>query len=131
MQFTAFSLHCSHQYHLQKLVSKIIMTAGMVLTPLFPPNRGPNSAAMPAPGVCTSIIQARHRKDGYGNVDNPERFLNQDFQQLKQFCVSRGLRYVDDMFPPDRKSIGEDVLSPSDLSRVVWLRPAVSASVIL
>ncbi|XP_076017119.1 calpain-1 catalytic subunit-like [Genypterus blacodes] len=79
---------------------------------------------MPPPGVCDSIIKARHRKDGYGNIENPERFLNQDFLQLKQYCVKGGLRYVDDMFPPDRRSIGQDVLdSEAELARVVWLRP--------
>uniref|UniRef100_A0A3P9NGM2 Calpain-3-like n=1 Tax=Poecilia reticulata TaxID=8081 RepID=A0A3P9NGM2_POERE len=52
--------------------------------------------------------------------------VNTDFQQLKEFCVSRRLKFIDDMFPPDRKSIGQGVLSPSDLARVVWLRPTLS-----
>uniref|UniRef100_A0A3B3VA39 Calpain catalytic domain-containing protein n=1 Tax=Poecilia latipinna TaxID=48699 RepID=A0A3B3VA39_9TELE len=55
---------------------------------------------------------------------HPGRLFGQDFQQLKEFCVSRRLKFIDDMFPPDRKSIGQGVLSPSDLARVVWLRPA-------
>ncbi len=81
---------------------------------------------MPPPGVCLNIMEARHKQDGYGSITNPEKFLNQDFEQLKQYCVIRGVRYIDEMFPPDRKSIGEGILSPSDLARVVWLRPAVS-----
>lgn len=81
---------------------------------------------MPAPGVCLNIIEARHKQDGYGNLTNPEKFLNQDFQQLQQYCLARGLRYIDDMFPPDAKSIGQGILSPSDLALVKWLRPAVS-----
>lgn len=81
---------------------------------------------MPPPGVCMSIINARHKKDGLGNISNPERFLNQDFQQLKQYCLINRVRYIDEMFPPDKNSIGKDVLSPSDLARVVWVRPAVS-----
>lgn len=81
---------------------------------------------MPPPGVCDTIIKARHRKDGYGNLDNPERFLNQDFQQLKQYCLNGRLTYVDDMFPPGVRSIGPGVLNDSDLARVVWLRPGVS-----
>nr|XP_033499494.1 calpain-1 catalytic subunit-like [Epinephelus lanceolatus]XP_033499495.1 calpain-1 catalytic subunit-like [Epinephelus lanceolatus] len=79
---------------------------------------------MPAPGVCMNIVNARHMKDGQGTRDNPERFLNQDFEQLKQYCLFKRLRYIDDMFPPDRRSIGEGILSPSDLKQVVWLRPA-------
>ncbi|XP_035530438.1 calpain-1 catalytic subunit-like [Morone saxatilis] len=78
---------------------------------------------MPPPGVCMNIINARHIKDGSGNVANPNKFLNQDFQQLKQYCLIKRVRYIDEMFPPDRRSIGEEVLSPNDLAQVVWLRP--------
>ncbi|XP_063353835.1 calpain-1 catalytic subunit-like [Pelmatolapia mariae] len=78
---------------------------------------------MPPPGVCMNIISARHMKNGYGTVTNPERFLNQDFHQLKQYCLIQHLRYIDEMFPPDRNSIGNGILTPSDLARVVWLRP--------
>ncbi|KAM9341660.1 calpain-1 catalytic subunit-like [Symphorus nematophorus] len=79
---------------------------------------------MPPPGVCLNILEARHKQDGYGSHTNPEKFLNQDYQQLKQYCTIRGQRYIDDMFPPDRNSIGMGILDPSDLNRVVWLRPA-------
>lgn len=79
---------------------------------------------MTAPGVCMSILNARSSKDGRATLTNPERFLNQDYQQLKQYCVIRRVRYIDDMFPPDKTSIGENILSPSDLNRVQWLRPA-------
>ncbi|XP_051248426.1 calpain-1 catalytic subunit-like [Dicentrarchus labrax] len=79
---------------------------------------------MPPPGVCLNIMEARHRQDGYGSPTNPENFLNQDYNQLKEYCIIKGVRYIDEMFPPDRTSIGEGILSPSDLARVVWLRPA-------
>lgn len=81
---------------------------------------------MPLPGVCLNILEARHKQDGYGCFANPEKFLRQDFQELKQYCVIRGVRFIDKMFPPDGNSIGEGLLSPSDMARVVWLRPAVS-----
>ncbi|TKS86351.1 Calpain-1 catalytic subunit [Collichthys lucidus] len=78
---------------------------------------------MPPPGVCMNIINARHKKDGFGTVANPEKFFNQDFQQLKQYCNIQRVRYIDEMFPPDRTSIGEGALDPTDLTRVQWLRP--------
>ncbi|XP_071327400.1 calpain-9-like [Trachinotus anak] len=78
---------------------------------------------MPPPGVCMNIINARHKKDGYGTITNPENFFNQDFQQLKQYCLIRRVRYIDEMFPPDRNSIGQGLLTPSDLAQVEWLRP--------
>ncbi|XP_036927701.1 calpain-1 catalytic subunit-like [Acanthopagrus latus] len=79
---------------------------------------------MATPGVCMNIINARHKKDGLGTVSNPEKFLNQDYQLLKQYCNINRVRYVDDMFPPDRRSIGKDILSPSDLAAVEWKRPS-------
>ncbi|XP_073340051.1 calpain-1 catalytic subunit-like [Pagrus major] len=83
---------------------------------------------MATPGVCMKIINARHNKDGFGTISNPEKFLNQDYQLLKQYCNINRVRYVDDMFPPDRRSIGKDILSPSDLSKVKWERPSKIAS---
>lgn len=81
---------------------------------------------MPAPGVCMNIISQRHRKDGCGTPNNPEKFLNQDYKQLKDFCLISGMRYIDDMFPPDSRSIGQGLLSPSNMAQVKWLRPWVS-----
>ncbi|XP_076017134.1 calpain-1 catalytic subunit-like [Genypterus blacodes] len=78
---------------------------------------------MPPPGVCMNILQARNKKEGYGSLSNPEKYFNQDFQQLKQYCSIREVRYIDEMFPPDKRSIGEGILSPSDMAKVVWLRP--------
>lgn len=71
-----------------------------------------------------NIISERHMKDGYGTLSNPEKFFNQDFQQLKQYCLIRRVRYIDDMFPPDHRSIGRDILKEDDLARVEWKRPA-------
>lgn len=81
---------------------------------------------MPPPGVCMNILEARQKQNG--STSNPEKFLDQDYQQLKQYCLIRNVRYVDDMFPPDKRSIGTGLLSPSDLDRVEWLRPMVSVA---
>ncbi|XP_076017101.1 calpain-1 catalytic subunit-like isoform X2 [Genypterus blacodes] len=69
------------------------------------------------------MMEARHRKDGFGSLNNPESVFNQDYQQLKEYLVAHRLRFIDDMFPPDRNSIGERFLNPTDLDRVQWLRP--------
>ncbi|KAJ8352975.1 hypothetical protein AAFF_G00125670 [Aldrovandia affinis] len=78
---------------------------------------------MPPPGVCLNIMKERHRKDGKGTPENPEKFLDQDFEFLHQYCTIRGMRYIDDMFPPDRNSIGQGLLSPEEVARVKWVRP--------
>lgn len=80
---------------------------------------------MSAPGACVNILNARSRTKGVGTVTNPESFLNQNYQELKQYCLAQRLRYIDEMFPPDRKSIGEGVFQPADLAKVTWLRPSV------
>uniref|UniRef100_A0A3Q2W2L7 Calpain catalytic domain-containing protein n=1 Tax=Haplochromis burtoni TaxID=8153 RepID=A0A3Q2W2L7_HAPBU len=79
---------------------------------------------MPPPGACLNIMEARHKQKGYGSISNPEKFFNQDFKNLKQYCLTKGVRYIDDMFPPDAKSVGQGILMPSDLAQVKWLRPA-------
>ncbi|XP_029316987.1 calpain-8 [Cottoperca gobio] len=78
---------------------------------------------MPPPGVCINILNARNLKEGYGTITNPEKYLSQDFEQIKQHCLIKQVRYIDEMFPPDKRSIGTGTLSPADLQRVVWLRP--------
>ncbi|XP_028422126.1 calpain-8-like [Perca flavescens] len=78
---------------------------------------------MPPPGVCLNIMEARQKQHGYGSFANPDRFFNQDYEQLKQCCVAQGVKYIDQTFPPDRNSIGQGILTPSDLARVVWMRP--------
>lgn len=83
---------------------------------------------MPPPGVCLNILEARSKQSGHGSAKDPETFLQQDYEQLKQYCLIQGLRYIDERFPPDRSSIGEGILAPSELDRVVWLRPTVSSA---
>ncbi|XP_016090409.1 calpain-14-like [Sinocyclocheilus grahami] len=78
---------------------------------------------MPAPGVCLNILSERNLKDGQGSPNNPEKFLDQDFHRLKQFCLKERLRFVDNLFPPEMKSISLGPLKHEDLQRVVWRRP--------
>ncbi|ROL48531.1 Calpain-14 [Anabarilius grahami] len=78
---------------------------------------------MPAPGVCLNILSERNVKDGLGTPDKSERFLDQDFHRLKQFCLKERLRFIDNLFPPEIKSIGFGPLKSEDLWRVVWRRP--------
>lgn len=85
-----------------------------------------DTAAMQPSGVCTRIMTARNKKRGFGTISNPERFLNQDFQQIRQFCQIKNCRYIDSTFPPDRWSIGPGVLRPEELNMVEWKRPYVS-----
>lgn len=88
---------------------------------------------MPPPGVCLNIIEARYKKDGFGKFTKPQKFLGQDYEQLKQYCLTRGVSFIDETFLPDGRSIGQEILrngilSPSELACVEWRRPAVSVA---
>lgn len=89
-------------------------------------SQNPDTSTMSTPGVCLNILEARNKQNGCGSATNPEKFFQQDYQQLKQYCASHGVRYIDERFPPDKISIGNGLLSPSDLENVVWRRPGVS-----
>ncbi|XP_058472244.1 calpain-1 catalytic subunit-like [Solea solea] len=78
---------------------------------------------MPPPGVCLNIMEARHKKSGIGSSSRPESLFNQDYEQLKRFCLTRKVKYIDELFPPVTWSIGMGLLRPDDLSKVQWLRP--------
>uniref|UniRef100_A0A3Q3W3S6 Calpain catalytic domain-containing protein n=1 Tax=Mola mola TaxID=94237 RepID=A0A3Q3W3S6_MOLML len=73
---------------------------------------------------CTQTKHCNHAENGFGSISKPEKFFNQDYQQLTEYCITRGLRYIDNRFPPDKNSIGYGILSPSDMNNVTWLRPA-------
>ncbi|XP_060735797.1 calpain-1 catalytic subunit-like [Tachysurus vachellii] len=78
---------------------------------------------MPAPGVCMNIIKERQQSGGVGTLSNPKKFLGQDYELLRQYYLIRDRRYIDDMFPPDSTSIGENLLRPEELAKVEWIRP--------
>lgn len=78
---------------------------------------------MPPPGVCLDIFEARQKQDGYGSISLP--FNRRDYEEQKDFCLTKGVMFIDKMFPPDRNSIGQGVLRPEDLAQVEWLRPAL------
>ncbi|XP_062410834.1 calpain-1 catalytic subunit-like [Sardina pilchardus] len=78
---------------------------------------------MPPPGVCLNVMNERNKKDDRGSVTNPDKFLGQDFREIQQYCLKNGFRFRDETFPPECSSIGDGLLQPNDLARVVWQRP--------
>lgn len=80
---------------------------------------------MSAPGVCLDIIKERQESDGLGTIKNPKKIHKQDYDLLREYCLLRNKRYVDDMFPPDNSSIGENLLKELRVPKVEWTRPTV------
>ncbi|XP_063040696.1 calpain-8-like [Engraulis encrasicolus] len=78
---------------------------------------------MPPPGMCLYILDARKSRSGQGSASKPAKFLDQDFDQMHQYCLKNNFRFTDKHFPPENSSIGNGVLHPSDMARIVWRRP--------
>ncbi|RXN11315.1 calpain-2 catalytic subunit-like protein [Labeo rohita] len=65
-------------------------------------------------------------EDDVNSPSNPLNFLDQDYQELHQNCLTENKLYNDELFPPDNSSIGlfDDLPDEVDLSQVVWKRPS-------
>lgn len=66
-----------------------------------------------------------------GNLISPQKFLNQDFVDLRDHCLSRGILFEDETFPAHFSSIGTSMLSEDKLHQIQWMRPYVSSYTLL
>ncbi|XP_016074409.1 PREDICTED: calpain-13 [Miniopterus natalensis] len=51
------------------------------------------------------------------------RFKDQDFNSLRDYCLSRGLLFEDEIFPAEISSIGPQLLQGRRFSSLQWKRP--------
>ncbi|KAL0170489.1 hypothetical protein M9458_035085, partial [Cirrhinus mrigala] len=63
-------------------------------------------------------------KDNTGTLNDPFKFLDQDYQRLRKSCITYNKRFVDDKFPPDSNSIDPKKKLKLDLDKIEWLRPS-------
>ncbi|XP_075781447.1 calpain-13 [Pelodiscus sinensis] len=81
---------------------------------------------MPAPGDPYQKLQpGRQTKGRAGSLQNPQKFKNQDFTQLRDYCLRRRLLFEDETFPAHVSSIGFSLLSEDKLSHIQWKRPTM------
>ncbi|KAL7887777.1 hypothetical protein AOLI_G00054980 [Acnodon oligacanthus] len=66
----------------------------------------------------------RVKKDTSGSLSDPVKFKDQDFPKLCQSYISKQEMFIDETFPPDKRSIGTGLLSHSKMAEVVWKRPS-------
>ena len=78
-------------------------------------------------GVSERIQKDRQRAGGLGSVQQAVRYLNQDYQALKEDCLQNGSMFEDPMFPAEPASLGFKELAPhsAKTSGVDWKRPTV------
>ncbi len=81
---------------------------------------------MPPPRVNKKPRNEPTTKDNTGTLDDPFKFLDQDYQELKKSCITNKKRFVDDKFPSDSSSIDPKNKLELDLDQIEWLRPSVS-----
>ncbi|MGH0125468.1 UNVERIFIED_CONTAM: hypothetical protein FKN15_019094 [Acipenser sinensis] len=73
--------------------------------------------------MSVSNESAHPSADKQGTLGNPMKFKGQDFELLRNLCLISGYRFRDGIFPSNMDSIGPDLLTAEELSRVEWVRP--------
>lgn len=81
----------------------------------------------PFGGVSARIQRERLHAEGMGTNERALKFLNQDYEALKQECLESGCLFEDSCFPPEPPSLGFKELAPhsSKTQGVEWMRPTV------
>ncbi|XP_016330979.1 calpain-1 catalytic subunit-like [Sinocyclocheilus anshuiensis] len=79
---------------------------------------------MPPPRVNKKPKNESTPNDNTGTLDDPLKFLDQDYQELKKSCITNQKRFVDDKFPPESSSIDPKNKLKLDLDQIEWLRPS-------
>uniref|UniRef100_A0A8C2IVY4 Zgc:162184 n=1 Tax=Cyprinus carpio TaxID=7962 RepID=A0A8C2IVY4_CYPCA len=79
---------------------------------------------MPPPLVNKKPRIESTTKNNTGTLDDPLKFLDQDYQELQKSCITSKKIFVDDKFPPDSSSIDPNKKLELDLDQIEWLRPS-------
>ncbi|XP_073527906.1 calpain-13-like isoform X3 [Phyllobates terribilis] len=78
---------------------------------------------MPLPGVYSNVAEGQQSQRKIGTVENPKKFKGQDFNSIRDLCISRNQLFEDDVFPANLYAIGEKLLSHDKLDNIKWKRP--------
>ncbi|XP_072887492.1 calpain-1 catalytic subunit-like isoform X2 [Hemitrygon akajei] len=76
-------------------------------------------------GMASRVCRQRQKELGVGRHDQAFKYLGQDFQTLRDDCLSRGVMFEDVHFPPGPSIIGFKELGPksSKTYGIRWKRP--------
>ncbi|XP_043993183.1 calpain-2 catalytic subunit-like [Gambusia affinis] len=71
------------------------------------------------------LAHQQKRKEGIGTNQKAVKFCDQDYETLREQCLSRGRLFEDDSFGAESKSLGYNELGPysSNTRGIVWKRP--------
>lgn len=79
-------------------------------------------------GLAATLQRLREKDRGAGTNSQAHRYLNQDYEALRQHLLETGQLFQDDTFPALTSSLGFNELGPnsSKVRGVSWKRPTVS-----
>uniref|UniRef100_A0AAQ5Z7M7 Calpain-2 catalytic subunit n=1 Tax=Amphiprion ocellaris TaxID=80972 RepID=A0AAQ5Z7M7_AMPOC len=76
-------------------------------------------------GIAATLQHRREKDQGVGSNCQAVRYLNQDYEALRQRCFQSGCLFQDDTFPAEASSLGFNELGPGayKIRGVDWIRP--------
>lgn len=81
-------------------------------------------------GIAAKLARDREAAEGLGSHERAIKYLNQDYEQLRDECLQSGTLFQDPAFPAIPAALGYKELGPysSKTRGVEWKRPTVGGS---
>lgn len=78
-------------------------------------------------GIAAKLAKDREAADGLGSHERAVKYLNQDYEELRNQCLEAGVLFQDPSFPAIASSLGFKELGPhsSKTRGIEWKRPTV------
>lgn len=80
-------------------------------------------------GIAAKLQHNRDRAQRFGANSPAQKYLNQDFESLRESCLERGELFRDEYFEALPSSLGYNELGPNSFKvrGITWRRPTVGA----
>lgn len=80
-------------------------------------------------GIAAKLARDREAAEGLGSHERAVKYLNQDYEALRDECLQAGVLFQDPSFPAVPAALGFKELGPysSKTQGIVWKRPTVGA----
>ncbi|KAK2086589.1 hypothetical protein P7K49_036014 [Saguinus oedipus] len=81
-------------------------------------------------GIAAKLVKDREAAQGLGSHERAVKYLNQDYEALRDECLEAGALFQDPSFPAMPSSLGFKELGPysSKTRGIEWKRPTVGRS---
>lgn len=81
-------------------------------------------------GIAAKLAKDREAAEGLGSHERAVKYLNQDYEALRDQCLEAGVLFQDPSFPAMPSSLGFKELGPysSKTQGIEWKRPTVGSA---